>query len=79
MATAAPRADSWACSIGTSLGTLPNGPIGVPSVASAPWPDKNARLPESRTQEKENLNPGGGSGRGGSWSPSVRGAAQSHP
>src|SRR5215207_349772 len=69
-ANAVSRADSWAASSGTSLGTLPKGPAGVPSGASGPWPETNTRFPRIRTHSNEMVTPGGSFGLAGSVSPS---------
>src|SRR6266508_5531253 len=52
-----------------SLGTLPKGPVGVPS-GSGPWPDTKARFPRMRTHSNEMVTPGGSFGLDGSVNPS---------
>jgi hypothetical protein len=67
--SAVSRADAWASSNETSVGTLPKGPAGEPSGVSAPCPDTKARLPRTRTQLNETLIPGGSLAASGSTRP----------
>jgi hypothetical protein len=78
-ASVAARADACASPSGTWLGTLPNGPSGELSAASAPCPETNARLSRTRTHWNRIVTPGGSLGSAGNSSPSSSSRCSTRP